>query len=250
VDTSAVSQHPPPSSRSVESSSTSLLAHKPAAPPVYSRPIENFQKSINIGPANGIHVPSPPSAIHSLQPPPNLTSYIRPHPVYRSPQPLIPNPSRSNSLNNPAIQYPVYRSANTPVHSQDVRSTNLAVHNQSCLVPQSQVVHHEQYDVPIRHAVHPGFHGRSHSGPPPYATATPTNPGGFPERNNPIDLTCHDASHPPAPPVQEKALLPSPAEESDDDVSIVSSAEDEQSESGEHENQGDDDEISVSKSLS
>ena len=209
--------------------------HQPPGPSVYSRPVESFDPSVHIGPTNGIRVPSPPTSIRSLQPPHNLTSYIRPQPVYRPPHSLVATQSHS------VAQPPVYSSATNFVNSQEERFTNISVHSQSRLVPPSPG--YRQVNPPVHRVPtdHPDFHHRAH-GPPPYASGTPMNPN-FVSSAHP-NSTHRNPTPPPAPPIQDKTSIP--AEENDDVINIASSPRDGHSDSGD----ALDDEISVRNYLS
>ena len=219
--------------------------HQPPGPSVYSRPVESFDPSVPIGPTNGIHVPSPPTSIQSLQPPCNLISYIQPQPIYRPPHSLVTTQSRS------IVQPPVYSSATNFINSQEEHFTNISVHSQSRLVPPSsgyRQVNPPIHCVPINHLDHhhipidhPDLHHRAH-GPPPYASGMPTNPN-FVLSAHP-NSTHRNPTPPPAPPIQDKTSIP--AKETNDVINIVSSPRDGHSDSGD----ALDDEISVRNSLS
>ena len=104
-------------------------------------PAEFPNERVYTGPTSGVDIPSPPSSLRPLQPPHNLTSYIRPQSVSHLPG---PRPS-SYPCSQPYTGHHGHPITNQTVHSP---TTNVPVHLQDRLVPNVQNVHTEP--TPIR----------------------------------------------------------------------------------------------------
>ena len=112
-------------------------------------PTQSLNERVYSGSTSGANVPSPPASLHPLRVPPNLTSYIWPQSVYRSPG-LHPSgyshvhphtEYRDHVVINQAVYSADHPPTNAPTYSPDRLPTNPPVHSQDRLV---QSVHTEQ----------------------------------------------------------------------------------------------------------
>ena len=219
--------------------------------PAFPVPINNQQfpnKRVSNGPTSSVDIPSPPSLLRPLHPPHNLTSYIRPQSVYRSPG---PHPS-SYPHSQPYTEHRGHPLTNTPVHPQDrlvpdVQSVHTELQVPSPIRSQGpapnvpiHIDHHpvpgpraRGFSAPIRHPIHAAT---PPPGPPPYHPGPAPDPRLNPHSVRPVVSIEHIPSPArPAPPpphrISEKAPLVDVVEDlSDDDASVVSSCvEDSQS---------------------